>query len=30
MISTRAMYGNVQEKRDEFVVLQEKLAKRAE
>jgi len=30
MISTGEMYGNVQEEKDEFVVLQEKLAKRAE
>ena len=29
MISTGEMYGNVQEERDEFVVLQEQLAKRA-
>lgn len=29
MISTGEMYGNVQEERDEFIVLQEKLAKRA-
>jgi len=29
MITTGGMYGNVQEERDEFVVLQEQLAKRA-